>query len=321
MAVSIDVHEVVLTISPDEQNLGGKLLFGHEVPFVGSDISEVEYWQIGEILRQQQNFSLSGYKDLCIKRRIATRIRTLGMSNPAAYVTHLAAEVSEQEQLLKALSVHVSHFFRNPSTYKVLEKKILPELLEQSLRQRNKLRIWSVGCSDGEEPYSIALLGQKLSIEAGLLKIIGTDLSSEALSRAKRGSYEQSRLHEVPESLLQKYFEHIDNRYSLTASIRNSVQFFRHDILSDQPFYRADLILCRNVLIYFSREQQQRVLQILTAALSAGGYLVLGRAENLVASCRELFQCIDPAERIYQRLEEGEQLLPTVVVGKSQDFS
>lgn len=320
MAASIAAYEVALTISPDEQSFTKKMQTGHEGPFVGSDIPDSDYRQIDEILRQQQNFTLSGYKDLCIKRRIAARIRALGMSKPAAYVSLLAEEQSEQEQLMTALSVHVSHFFRNPSTYRVLEKQVLPELLERARRQRSKLRVWSVGCSDGEEPYSVALLGQKLSIEEGLLKIIGTDLSQEALLRAKRGCYEQNRLHEVPESLLQKYFQLHEKRYCLTDSIRSGVRFFRHDILSDQPFYRADLILCRNVLIYFSREQQRRVLQILAAALPAGGFLVLGRAETLVASCRELFQCIDPAERIYRRLEGDGQLLPTALVKQLQDF-
>lgn len=320
MAVSTSVQGVVLTILPEEQNDGTSPATGHPGPFVGSDIPDADYYQIDEILRQQQNFALTGYKDLCIKRRIAARIRALGMSGPATYVELLATDRSEQEQLLTVLSVHVSHFFRNPSTYKVLEKKVLPELLARSRQQRSKLRAWSVGCSHGEEPYSLALLGEKLAIETDLLKIIATDLSGDALLRAKLGCYDKSRLHEVPESLLQKYFIARDKQFCLTESIKSRVRFFRHDILSDQPFYRADLILCRNVLIYFSREQQQRVLQILAAALPAGGFLVLGRAETLVAACRDLFQCIDPAERIYQRLAGDDPLLPSALLQKTQDF-
>lgn len=317
MAAFIDAREVDLTISPEEKVSAQE---DRESPFVGGDIPDSAYWQIGEILREQQNFNLDGYKDLCIKRRIAARIRAVGMSGPDAYIELLAGQQDEQQKLLAALSIHVSHFFRNPSTYKVLEKQVLPELVERSRRQRSKLRIWSVGCAHGEEPYSLALLCQKLLRQGDQLSIIGTDLSPEALLRAKRGCYEKGRLQEVAEGLLQSSFVLRDKRYCLIDKVKKSVRFFRHDILSDQPFYRADLILCRNVLIYFSRTQQARILQILAAALPPGGFLVLGRAETLVSACRDLFRCIDPAERIYQRLDKEDQLLPTSLVQQLQDF-
>jgi chemotaxis protein methyltransferase CheR len=289
-------------------------------PFVGGDIPDQAYQQIGDILRQQQKFTLSGYKDLCIKRRIAARIRAVGLQDPEPYIELLKDNQCEQQKLLAALSVHVSQFFRNPSTYEVLEKTVLPELALRARGNNSRLRIWSVGCANGEEPYSLALLCRKILTDEDQFTIIGTDLSPDALLRAKRGCYEQSRLVEVPGDLLQKHFVRRGDRYCIDEEIRMVVRFFRHDILGDQPFYRADLILCRNVLIYFSREQQQRILQILSAALPPGGFLVLGRAETLVSSCREQFRCIDPAERIYQRLEYDEQLLPTSYVQQLQDI-
>ncbi|SHJ51422.1 MCP methyltransferase, CheR-type [Malonomonas rubra DSM 5091] len=292
----------------------------HKSPFVGGDVPDEAYRQISEVLREQQNFILDGYKDLCIKRRIAARIRAVGESCAEGYVEKLAASEKEQRQLLTALSIHVSHFFRNPSTFRMLEKKVLPELLRRAVQQKSKLRIWSVGCANGEEPYSLALLCKKMKIEAEQMSIIATDLSPEALQRAKRGCYEANRLRELSEEQLESFFTVRQQQYCLHEEIRRLVRFFRHDILSDQPFYRADLILCRNVLIYFSREQQQRILQILAAALPEGGYLVLGRAETLVSSCRELFRCIDPAERVYQRLKKEEQLLPTSLVQQLQNF-
>lgn len=289
-------------------------------PFVGGDISEDVYRQIGEILRRQQNFTLDGYKDLCIKRRIAARIRAVGMQTPEPYIVLLEENQQEQQELLSALSVHVSQFFRNPSTYAVLENRVLPELAKRSKNSCSKLRIWSVGCANGEEPYSLALLCQKLNMANHMLSIIGTDLSPEALKRAKRGCYEQSRLAGVPAEFLQNQFVCQDDRYCLVDKVKRVVRFYRHDILSDQPFCRADLILCRNVLIYFSRLQQKRILRILAAALSPGGFLVLGRAETLVTSCRKLFRCIDPAERIYQRLDSDDPLLPTTFVQQLQEF-
>lgn len=295
---------------PEEQQGG---------PFIAEDIPRQAYQQISAILQQQQSFALDGYKDLCIKRRIAARIRAVGMTDSSSYIELLVDNPQEQKKLLATLSIHVSQFFRNPSTYAVLEKKVLPELLQRSRLSRSKLRIWSVGCANGEEPYSLALLCQKILAVDDLYSIIGTDLSPEALQRAKRGCYEQNRLAEISGEMLQNYFIYRDNQYCLLDELKTAVRFFRHDILSDQPFYRADLILCRNVLIYFTRQQQRRILEVLAAALPSGGFLVLGRAETMVTSCRELFRCIDPAERIYQRLDKDQQLLPASHVQQIQD--
>ncbi len=271
-------------------------------PFIGNDLADETYQQIAAILEEQQNFNLQGYKALCIKRRLAIRIRAAGHNDPEAYVKLLRASEEEQEQLLTTLSIHVSEFFRNPSVYAVLEKAVLPELLA-TLRQRgSKMRIWSIGCANGEEPYSLALLCQRHRQRGDAISIVATDLSSVALTRAKQGLFPRDRVRSVPGELLSQFFSHTGNQYQLCDEIRELVQFFQHDILIEQPLYRANLILCRNLLIYFSRSQQQKILQQLATALLPGGYLVLGRAETLVSACRDLFVCINPAERIYQRL-------------------
>ncbi len=277
---------------------------------MGGNFPEAAYSRIAEILKEQQNFDLNGYKALCIKRRLAARIRASGYQDPELYIQWLEENAREQEQLLAALSIHVSQFFRNPSAFDALETRVLPELLELSRRNKSKIRIWSVGCANGEEPYSLALLFKKLLREGDLMSIIGTDLSPEALKRAKQGRFHADRLRDVPEDMLFEFFSRQGPWYQLNQLIRDFVQFFRHDILADQPFYRADLILCRNLLIYFSREKQQQILEILAAALLPGGYLVLGRAETLAPACRELYNCIDPAERIYRRTVVVEPLRP-----------
>ncbi len=296
-----------MTISPDQRQ---KQEPDSSIPFVGSDFSDQTYRRISDILKEQQGFVLDGYKDLCIKRRIASRIRAVGNNTIETYIELLETSSKEQQQLLAALSIHVSHFFRNPSTFAVLEKQVLPELWQRAQRNKTKLRVWSVGCAGGEEPFSIALLCQELLSDGEQLSIIGTDMSSEVIHRAKQGRFRKERLGEVPAALLGAYFQPLDGEYQLIDLVREKVNFFQHDIVGDQPLYRSDLILCRNLLIYFFREQQLQILRMLATALSPGGYLVLGRAETLVATCRELFTCVDPAERIYQRLENSDQLLP-----------
>jgi len=300
-----DSDGVLSTFTPDlcqGVKASEEIILPNPGPFVGSDLNDTVYQQIAEILRGQQNFHLEGYKTLCIKRRMAARIRLVGYKDPAAYVRFLEESIREQEHLLAALSVHVSHFFRNKSVFHALDKQILPELLKCSRHNKSKLRIWSIGCANGEEPYSIALLCQKQQLKGDLLSIVGTDLSPEALKRAKRGIFPVERVQNIPSAMLADYFISSDQQYQLIEQVREAVQFFRHDILIDQPFYRANLVLCRNLLIYFSREQQQQIIEILAATLLPGGVLVLGRAETMASACRKLFVCIDPAERIYRRL-------------------
>lgn len=270
-------------------------------PFVGEDISAETYRLIGDILQAEQGFDLTGYKQLCIKRRVAARIRAVGSDQAEQYIELLQGSGEEQEQLLEALTVNVSQFYRNPSTFAVLEQKILPELL-RNRSKNSKLRIWSAGCASGEEPYTLALLCQQLQPDDEQLSILATDISNEILQHAKLGCYGENRLTEVPPATLERYFTRQEKLYQLDESIRRRVRFFRHDILTEKPCFRVDLVLCRNLLIYFSRAQQEQILRGLASVLPVDGYLVLGRAETLVASARELFQCIDPAERIYQRL-------------------
>jgi len=285
-----------------ERSKSGKSAIFGSAPFVGHDLSERDYLQIAAILREQQNFNLTAYKALCIKRRLAMRIRAAGHNDPEAYIELLKESEEEQEQLLITLSIHVSEFFRNPSVYHVLEEKILPELFSMRSQSVSKVRIWSVGCAQGEEPYSVALLCSGLSRTHKNVAIVATDLSAAALNRAKQGLFPRERIRSVPSELLSEHFTQVDDQYRLNSAICEQVQFFRHDILMEPPFYRADLILCRNLLIYFSRQQQQKILELLAMALLPGGYLILGRAETLAAGCRNLFVCINPAERIYQRV-------------------
>lgn len=270
-------------------------------PLIGEEFSDEAYAAIAVILKEQQNFDLISYKSVNMKRRLAAYLRSCGCAEPLHYSAELADRADEQKQLIAALGVHVSHFFRNTSTFSALESRILPELLRMSRRQDRKLRIWSVGCAHGEEPYSVALLLKKMLQKGDQIAIVGTDLSPDALKKAKNGYYPADRLKEVPPEMLEKYFKGSAQLYQISEEIRHLVQFFRHDILSEEVFYRADLILCRNLLIYFAREKQQQVLMLLAGALSPGGYLVLGRAETLAPDCRNLFYCVDPAERIYRR--------------------
>lgn len=271
-------------------------------PFLGSEFPAEEFRQIRDILLERCNIDLDMYKDRCIKRRIAMRVRARGFSEAGSYAKLLSEDAAELTALVEALTIHVSQFFRNPSTFAALESTYLPRLFERAKRQgREEVVIWSVGCAGGEEPYSLALLLDEMALPEVRVRLLGTDISASVLERAQQGLYEPQRLEEVPERVVETYFRAEEGGYRLTEELRERVEFRRHDILNDAEYPAADAILCRNVLIYFSREEQGKILARFAASLPQDGILVLGKAETLVGGTRDMFRTVDPVERVYLR--------------------
>lgn len=274
----------------------------NRAPFVGADFRDEDFQEIVNILQVRRAFDLGSYKDRCIKRRIASRVRARGLRDSSHYVELLDTDNDELDALLAVLTIHVSQFFRNPSTYRVLEEKVLPELIARARRERQgQLRIWSVGCAGGEEPYSLALLLHEMQVDDIEVSILGSDVSQPILDQAKVAEYDAQRLAEIPEAVRERYFDRLEGtRFQLKSEISDMVSFRRHDVLTDSDYSDADLILCRNVMIYFSREEQSKILQRFARALGPDSFLVLGRAETLVGTARHIFRSEYPVERVYR---------------------
>ncbi|PLY00829.1 MAG: chemotaxis protein CheR [Desulfuromonas sp.] len=278
--------------NPDKKSAGRD-----EKPFFGSEFPEDQYQSICKLLLERRDFDLGWYKDRCIKRRIAIRVRACGMKDAAAYAELLTRDDGELDELLTTLTIHVSQFMRNPTTYKVIETQL--PLLDTRIRKQGRgMQIWSVGCSSGEEPYSLAIILDQQGLEAD--RLLATDISAAVLKKAAEGRYDPQRLVNIPEEWHHKYFTREGRWYIVKDRLRRRVSFAKHDMLSD-PYPQADLIVCRNVLIYFSRQQQERILGQFAEALSDQGVLVLGKAETMLGPVREAFRAIDHAERIYAR--------------------
>lgn len=272
------------------------------LPLTGDELPDAAFEAIIDQLRIRRQFDLGAYKDRCVRRRIAKRLRSSGAPDVTSYLALLASGDSELDALLVTLSIHVSQFFRNPGTFAVLERRILPDLF-RLVRDcgRNELSLWSVGCAGGEEPYSLALLLDELTPAGLKIDILATDVSEPVLESARAALFEPARLAEVPPSIRARYFTAEGERYRLIERVRAMVRFERHDVMTATEFPLADLILCRNLLIYFTREEQVRILTRFAAALPEGGALVLGRAETLTGVERLLFRTEFPVERIYRR--------------------
>jgi chemotaxis protein methyltransferase CheR len=256
---------------------------------------------IARVLQARSGFCLQGYKEKCVQRRINIRINATGSPSPQAYGALLTKSSAEQQELLRVLTIHVSHFFRNPSTFEKLASELLPGLLQGG--RSKPLRMLSVGCAAGEEPYSLALMLRERfpdQVASGRVSLRGIDVDAGTLEAAREGLYHPDRLAEVPPELKGRWFNPHGERFRLSDEIRSMVSFEQADLNDQGVLQQEELILCRNVLIYFERERQEEILNRFADTLGSGGVLVLGKAESLSGSARRRFRTVCPVERIYR---------------------
>ncbi len=234
-------------------------------------------------LRERSGIDFSQYKTPTIMRRLSRLMVASGVSSIAEYLPFLQRNPEGYQRLVNSFLIKVTEFFRDAALFEALRDNILPKLMTEAREQNRELRIWSAGSSTGEEAYSLAILCAELmrDQESSIgVRIFATDVDELAVSFARRGVYSSDSLRHVPESLVARYFSKHDDRYEVSKQIRNMTVFGQHDLGQRAPFPRIDLVLCRNVLIYFTKELQARALQLFAFALRDGGYLVLGKAES-----------------------------------------
>jgi chemotaxis protein methyltransferase CheR len=247
-------------------------------------LEEEAYRGLRTLVLAAGGIDLNRYKDRCVLRRIAVRQRASGAADLRAYLRLVGRDPVEREHLVKALTIHVSQFLRNPTTFRAIQTEVLPAILADKARMGGRaLRLWSVGCACGEEP------------------IYGTDIEPECLRVAREARYPAISLKSVPTHWKQQYFTPVGLDYEVRPEIRRLVYFKLHSILDPVPFGRIDLVVFRNVLIYMTDPLQEQVLLRLSESLNVGGYLVLGKVEGLAGSARELFEPVNVPERIYRK--------------------
>jgi chemotaxis methyl-accepting protein methylase len=239
-----------------------------------------------------------------IKRKVERRLTEIGLSNFEDYLLKIRRNPEEQSHLSKILTVTISRFYRDKEVFGLLENFIIPAILKNK-KGKDEFKIWSVGCANGEEPYSLSMLWREKfeNIFPQIrLTILATDINENLLERAKEGRYKKSSLKEVLEEILRRFFKIENGFYILDPSIRRSVEFKKHDIVHGEPSSGMDMILCRNLAFtYFSKECQMGVLKKITASLKEDGYLIIGKDESLPLAYPTLFVPIFPTEKIYQK--------------------
>jgi chemotaxis protein methyltransferase CheR len=256
-------------------------------------------------ISRERGFGCASYKEKCLRRRVAVRMRARGVHSFEDYARILDADAGEYDRLIDALTINVTKLFRNWDAYAAMATKVVPALWH---RDHAPIRVWSAGCSSGHEPYSLAVLFHRHATMNGQLdeiervRILGTDIDRQCLAAAERGQFQESDFTDTPEELRRLYFSPTPP-FTILPAVRPLVRFESRDLLSEAPpAGQHDLIVCRNVLIYFDRETQERLFEAFHDALAPGGFLVLGKVETLLGHSRTRFAPVDTRERIFRRL-------------------
>jgi chemotaxis protein methyltransferase CheR len=268
-------------------------------------LDDAQFLELTAKIARERDFRCGSYKEKCLRRRIAVRMRARGAHSYADYAKILDGDNVEWDKLMDALTINVTKLFRNWETYSLLADSIVPALWAA---HHDQVKVWSAGCSSGEEPYSLAALFYRAGEKSGRTatpqraRILGTDIDKRSLDSARAALFEEEAFADTPKEYRERYFTPGYPASPLPA-IKSLVALERRDLLLEEaPPGGFHMIVCRNVLIYFDRESQEMLFQRYHDALLPGGILVLGKVETLLGNIRNKFAAIEARERIYRKL-------------------
>ncbi|RLF58856.1 MAG: protein-glutamate O-methyltransferase CheR [Thermoplasmata archaeon] len=266
-----------------------------------------DFHELKENITKILDFNSFQYNDSYLARRFKSRLNHFKIDTYHEYWGLLKEDLEEQQKLRKELTVNVTEFFRDHTTFNTLQNEVIPEVINQN---NDNIRIWSAGSSDGREAYSIAMLFiEKMGEQQAKrkLKIIGTDIDKDCLEYARKGTYSGKSGYgqmDVGDQLgyfksYKKYVDINDGSYTFKPAVREIVNFEFHDLISGRKKSNFDIIFCRNVVIYFNRELKNTLYMDFYNALKPGGKLILGKSETLLGDAMQQFKKYKPVERIY----------------------
>jgi two-component system CheB/CheR fusion protein len=302
---AIESGMIDFVLTPEKMGEQLKMLTseGKNKPVIHSaaEIRDKGYLEIIELLSKETGTDFTNYKHNTLNRRIAKRLTELKLDTTNQYLKFIEKHPEEVEVLYNNMLIGVTSFFRDPAVFRLLEKKL--SALVDSKIGTEALRVWAPGCATGEEAYSIGIL-----IAAVLKKknrvlpvqIFATDINEHALSIARKGVYQQKALNAIPADIIKNYFIRHDGFSEVSKTIRSMILFSKHDLTHNPPFLKLDLIVCRNLLIYFNTRLQEYVFPVFYSALHPNGYLLLGKSES-IGQFNDLFSTVHREAKIYQR--------------------
>ncbi len=239
----------------------------------------MDYEQFKEQVLALTKINLHMYKEKQMKRRIDSLIAKHKINGYKDYVDAIKKDAKLFEEFVNYLTINVSEFWRNPDQWKVLEELVMPELIKMSGKN---LKVWSAACSTGDEPYSLVMLMSKF-MPLSNIKVLATDIDKQVLEKARVGLYNEKSLAGLPKEFKDKYFTKIgESNYQISEEIKRCVEFKEGNLLADKYPTGLDLILCRNVVIYFTDEAKTEIYKKFNESLKTGGYLFVGSTEQII---------------------------------------
>jgi two-component system, chemotaxis family, CheB/CheR fusion protein len=273
-----------------------------------SESTDRQFESLLVYLQQHRGFDFTGYKRPSLVRRVQKRMQTLSLQTYADYVDYLEVHPEEFPGLFNTVLINVTSFFRDAAPWEYLAAEIIPRILRER-PSPEPIRVWTAGCATGEEAYSVAIaFAEKMGVDGfrERVKVYATDVDEEALNHARLATYTSRDVEVLDPDIRDRYFEHVNDRYTFRSDLRRAIIFGRHDLVQDAPISRLALLTCRNTLMYFNAEAQAKIMARFHFALGgngngpgeANGYLFLGRAELLLTHSN-LFAPMDLKCRIF----------------------
>ncbi|UOQ47578.1 protein-glutamate O-methyltransferase CheR [Gracilibacillus caseinilyticus] len=237
---------------------------------------------------KKTGLDLSLYKEAQMKRRLTSLRNKLGFHSFDDFFQAINTDQQVMNEFLDKVTINVSEFFRNPSRWEVLENEIFPPLS----KRKKRIKIWSAACSTGEEPYTLAIIANQFW-KVSDIEILATDIDQNVLARAKQGIYKERALQEVPPHLKKQYFHREGDTYKIDEKLKESIRFKQHNLLADPYPNQVDLIVCRNVLIYFTEEAKRTIYQQFSQSLDINGIFFVGSTEQIFSPDQYSLEVLD----------------------------
>jgi len=260
------------------------------------------------LIQRLTGFDALAYRESTLSRRLELRLQATGCRSIQEYLKYVQTHPQEAINFKENLLIHVTRFFRDKPVFTYFERRLLPSWLDHLVgRERRLVRVWSVGCASGEEPFTLAMILHQPTRERGLHPLIlATDNSPRILARARDALFRKVELRSVPRHYRQLYFSEVKpGLFRLSPELRRYVIFRQHDLLQDEPPGLFDLVVCRNLLIFFRPEVQEKLLKKLIRATADGGFLILGRSERINPDGS--LELLSSRFSLYQKMEAPEK--------------
>ena len=261
-----------------------------------------EFEALLDYLKHNRGCNLTGYKRSTLMRRVTHRMQRIGIDSYQNYLQHLQCDIEEHLALLQDVLINFTGFFRDPDAWVYLTSEIIPKITTNQ-HPSKPIRVWSAGCSTGQEIYSfLILMSESLGIEFCLqhLQCYATDIDKDALQKAQKAIYSDLEVIGIHSERLEKYFQKTEHGYVFYPDLHRLIVFDHHDLMQDAPIHAIDLLICRNVLMYFTEEAQASILARFHFAISKTGFLFLGQVEMLVQH-RRFFTPVTLKQRFYNK--------------------